>query len=142
MQIKVIRKEFTSTSTIGELSIDGTFFCYTLEDVVRDKNNDGDLDDKDEAKVYGKTAIPKGKYEVIINYSNRFKQQMPLLLNVKGFEGIRIHKGNTDVDTHGCLLLGKSKSKDFIGLSNVAYSEFMAMLNKATKGSKITIEIV
>lgn len=133
MQIKVIRKEFTDKSTIGELFIDNNFFCYTLEDKVRPIN---------EPKVYGQTAIPKGKYEVIINYSNRFKQQMPLLLNVQGFEGIRIHKGNTDADTHGCILLGKSKSKDFIGLSNVAYNEFMTMLNKATKQGKITIEIV
>jgi len=133
MEIKVVRKEFTEKSTIGELFIDNNFFCYTLEDKVRAET---------EAKVYGQTAIPKGKYEVIINYSNRFKQQMPLLLNVKGFEGIRIHKGNTDVDTHGCLLLGKSKSKDFIGLSNLAYNEFMMMLKKATKGEKITIEIV
>ena len=133
MQVKVIRKEFTDKSTIGELFIDNNFFCYTLEDKVRAIN---------EPKVYGQTAIPKGKYEVIINYSNRFKQQMPLLLKVQGFEGIRIHKGNTDVDTHGCILLGKSKSKDFIGLSNVAYNEFMTMLNKATKQGKITIEIV
>ena len=142
MQIKLVRKEFTNKSTIGELSIDGTFLCYTLEDVVRDKNNDGDLDDKGETKVYGQTAIPKGKYEVIINYSERFKQQMPLLLNVKGFEGIRIHKGNTDVDTHGCILLGKSKSKDFIGLSNLAYNDFMNILKKATKNEKIFMEIV
>lgn len=142
MNLKLTRKEFTSESTIGQLEIDGNFFCYTLEDVVRDKNNDGDLDDKGEEKVYGKTAIPKGKYEVIINYSERFKQQMPLLLNVKGFEGIRIHKGNSAVDTHGCILLGKSKSKDFIGMSNLAYNEFMTALKKATKGEKIFIEIV
>ena len=142
MNLQLIRKEFTSESTIDELFIDGNFFCYTLEDVVRDKNNDGDLDDKGEEKVYGKTAIPKGKYEIIINYSERFKQQMPLLLNVKGFEGIRIHKGNSAVDTHGCLLLGKSKSKDFIGVSNLAYNEFMTTLKKATKGEKIFIQII
>ena len=67
---------------------------------------------------------------------------MPLLLNVKGFEGIRIHKGNSAVDTHGCLLLGKSKSKDFIGVSNLAYNEFMTTLKKATKGEKIFIQII
>lgn len=142
MNLKLTRKEFTSESTIGQLEIDGNFFCYTLEDVVRDKNNDGDLDDKGEEKVYGKTAIPKGKYEVIINYSERFKQQMPLLLNVKGFDGIRIHRGNSAADTSGCVLLGKSKSKDFIGMSNLAYNEFMTMLKKASKGEKIFIEIV
>lgn len=142
MNIQVIRKTFTDRSTIGEMFIDGAFFCYTLEDVVRDKNNDGDLQDKGEQKVYGKTAIPKGKYEVIINYSERFKKQMPLLLNVKGFDGIRIHTGNSDSDTHGCLLLGKSKSKDFIGLSNLAYNEFMATLKKVSKTEKIFIQII
>jgi hypothetical protein len=141
MELKLNRKIFTDKSTIGEMFIDGNFFCYTLEDVVRDKNNDGDLDDTGEKKVYGKTAIPKGKYEVIINYSERFKQQMPLLLNVKGFDGIRIHKGNTDADTHGCILLGKSKSKDFIGLSNLAYNEFMTTLRKVGKNEKIFITI-
>ena len=142
MELKLVRKTFTEVSTIGELSINGTFFCYVLEDKVRDLNNDGDLLDKGEEKVCGKTAIPKGKYEVIINYSERFKQQMPLLLNVKGFEGIRIHVGNTDVDTHGCLLLGKTKGNNFIGESKTAYAQFLAKLKSVSKTEKIFIEIV
>jgi hypothetical protein len=131
MEIKVIRKVFTGESTIGEMSINGTFFCYTLEDVVRTGE-----------KVYGKTAIPKGKYEVIVNYSNRFKQLMPLLLSVPNFEGIRIHTGNKSEDTHGCLLLGEVKGVNFIGQSKVAYGKFMAKLKTAGKSEKIFIEIV
>lgn len=141
MELKVIRKTFTDISTIGELSVNGKFFCYTLEDKVRDSNNDGDLLDKGEEKVYGKTAIPKGKYEVIINYSERFKQQMPLLLNVPGFEGIRIHIGNKSEDTHGCLLLGTQKSKDFISNSKTAYTQFISKLRSLSKTEKIFIVI-
>jgi hypothetical protein len=94
MNVQVIRETFTSNSTIGKMYIGGRFFCYTLEDVDRDKNKDGDLNDIGEQKVYGQTAIPKGKYDVIINMSNRFKVLMPLIQNVPGFEGIRIHNGN------------------------------------------------
>lgn len=116
MEIKVTRKEFTKNSTIGEMSIDGEFFCHTLEDEVRD------------IKVFGETAIPYGRYKVIINMSNRFKREMPLLIDVPLFEGIRIHNGNTDADTHGCILVGLTKSKDFIGMSKVAFQKLMERL--------------
>lgn len=100
MKLQVVRETFTPKSTIGKLYIGGRFFCYTLEDVDRDKNKDGDLNDAGEQKVYGETAIPKGTYKVTLTMSNRFKVVMPLLSNVAGFEGIRIHTGNyagTDV---------------------------------------------
>ena len=107
------------------LFIDGEFFCYTLEDVVR------------EQKIYGKTAIPYGKYEVVITYSPRFQKNMPLLKNVPNFEGVRIHTGNTANDTEGCILVGKSKGYDFIGGSRNAFNELMERI----KGQKLTIEI-
>lgn len=129
MNIEVIRTTKTDKSTIGEMYIDGQFFCHTLEDVVRDK------------KIYGETAIPTGKYEVIVNYSNRFKQQMPLLLNVPNFEGIRIHIGNDSSSTSGCLLIGMTKADNFIGQSKVAYAAFMARLKKVGKTEKIWITI-
>lgn len=116
MEIKVIRKEFTDKSTIGEMFLDGEFFCYTLEDVIR------------EVKVYGETAIPYGRYKVIVNMSNRFKVLMPLLIDVPGFEGVRIHKGNKAIETHGCLLVGLSKDKDFIGMSKIAFEKLMKRL--------------
>ena len=109
MKLKLERKFKGTEYTIGDLFIDGVFFSNILEDTVRgltDKNNDGDFDDKGEGKVYGETAIPAGTYNIIITYSTRFKKYLPLLLDVPGYEGIRIHPGNTAVDTHGCLLPG------------------------------------
>jgi hypothetical protein len=136
MEIKVIRKEFTDLTTIGELSINGVFECYTVEDKIRDLKADGS------GKVYGKTAIPKGRYQVVLTYSDRFKQVMPLLINVPFFEGIRIHPGNKNEDTHGCLLVGTAKSKDLISNSKIAYQKLFDKLNKANKKEKIFIEIV
>ena len=135
MKLKVIRKEFTDLSTIGELSVNGVFECFTLEDKVRDFKADGS------GKVYGKTAIPKGNYEVVLTYSNRFKQVMPLLLNVPYFEGIRIHPGNKNEDTHGCLLVGNAKSKDLISNSKIAYQKLFDKLKAVSKTEKVFIEI-
>ena len=75
--------------------LDGRFGVLHLEDVVRQGE-----------KVPGQTAIPEGIYTVQITFSNRFKRDLPLLLNVPNFEGIRIHPGNTDADTEGCILVG------------------------------------
>lgn len=127
MKIVVVRDTFTENSTIGKMLIDGAFFCYTLEDTIRD------------VKVYGETAIPYGTYKVIINMSNRFKRLMPLLVDVKGFEGVRIHNGNTKEHTHGCILVGSTKSKDFIGDSKTTFNKLMTKLNGQTN---ITLEII
>ncbi|MCE5226770.1 MAG: DUF5675 family protein [Porphyromonadaceae bacterium] len=129
MKLDLIRKEFTEISTIGELLIDGIFYCYTLEDMYREK------------KIKGVTAIPYGKYEVIINFSNRFQKQMPLLLNVKGFEGIRIHSLNTSDQTAGCIGVGFVKGINYIGQSRKAFNELMPILRKALKTGKVFIEI-
>lgn len=139
MNIQVIRETFTPKSTIGKMYIGGRFFCYTLEDVDRDRNKDGDLNDAGEQKVYGETAIPRGKYNVTLIMSNRFKVIMPLLNNVPGFEGIRIHNGNTSEHTHGCILVGESKGLDFIGGSKMAFAKLMDILSKTKE--PITIEI-
>jgi hypothetical protein len=127
MKIVVVRDTFTENSTIGKMLIDGAFFCYTLEDTIRDK------------KIDGETAIPYGTYKVIINMSNRFKREMPLLLNVPNFEGVRIHNGNTKADTHGCILVGATKSKDFIGDSKTTFTKLM---NKLKGETNITLEII
>ena len=119
MELKLKRLHKTDKSTIGELSIDGVFECYTLEDVERD------------VKVYSKTAIPKGEYKVIINQSNRFKKLMPLLLNVPNFEGVRIHSGNKAEDTEGCILVGQTRSLDFIGNSKKAYDKLFKKMQLA-----------
>jgi hypothetical protein len=141
MEIVLQRNIYTNDSTIGELTF-GDKKVFTLEDKVRDINKDGDLDDKGEAKVYGETAIPCGTYQIVITYSNRFKKPLPLLMNVKGFEGIRIHPGNTKADTHGCILLGLNKQSNMITESRSAMSIFMSWLSKTSKKDKIYIKII
>lgn len=142
MDLKLTRETYSPKSTIGALRINGTFFCYTLEDVCRDHNRDGDLNDQGEAKVYGETCIPAGRYQVIINMSNRFKKMMPLLLNVPGFEGIRIHNGNIPKHTHGCPLVGSTKAVDFVGNSVDTFDKLMLRLKMGVKpGEQIWITI-
>jgi hypothetical protein len=136
--LKVIRDTYSKNTTIGRLYINDAFFCDTLEDVCRDLNKDGDLDDKGETKVHGETAIPSGTYKMIIDMSARFKVLMPLLLKVKGFEGVRIHNGNTKEHTHGCILVGLTRNRDFVGQSKEAFRKLMEELSKY-KTYEITI---
>lgn len=126
MKLHLKRLHKTEFSTIGELTVDGLFQCYTLEDKER------------EVKIKSETAIPRGTYKVIINQSARFKTLLPLLLDVPGFEGIRIHPGNTNHDTEGCILVGKTRGTDFIGKSRKAFAELFAKMKLA---ESITITI-
>lgn len=134
MELKLEREEYTSKSTIGRLFVNGLYECHTLEDKDRMLEANG-------TKIKGITAIPRGRYEVIINYSNRFQQYMPLLLNVPQFEGVRIHSGNTSENTEGCILVGNTKDKDFIGESRLAYQNLMKKLKSVEKREKIFITI-
>lgn len=127
MKLSLIRKSRSEDFTLGELSIDGQFFCYTVEDKVRPFGE----------KVFGKTAIPAGTYKVIINMSNHFKKEMPLLLNVPGFEGVRIHSGNTADDSEGCIIIGMVKTENGVGMSRVAFTKLMDKI----KGQELTIDI-
>jgi len=127
MIITVKRFEYGDNYTIGTMAIDGEFYCYTLEDKVRT------------VKIAGETAIPEGTYDVIIDFSNRFQKNMPHILKVPGFEGIRIHSGNTDKDTDGCILVGMDWQKgNFISRSKEAYNGFFTKL-QAAKKAQITI---
>ena len=126
MEIKIKRLHRTENSTIGELSIDGVFECFTLEDKER------------QVKIKSETAIAKGTYKVIINQSNRFKRLLPLFLNVENFEGVRIHSGNSNHDTEGCILVGLTRSQDFIGQSRKAFDK---LFKKMQKAENITITI-
>lgn len=94
-------------------------------------------------KIKGATAIPKGTYDVQITFSNRFQQNMPLLVNVPGFDGIRIHPGNTALDTDGCVLVGMLKMADFIGDSRKAYNQLLPLIQAAInrkESVKITVQ--
>lgn len=131
MKLTVRRLELTGQSTIGRLAVDGVDFCWTLEDVVRAG-----------PKVPGQTAIPAGTYAVRLTMSNRFKRVLPLLMNVPGFEGVRIHPGNTADDTEGCLLVGLGHADDRITDSRAAFDALFARLQAAdARGEDISLEI-
>lgn len=139
MELKLVRVFKSPMYTIGRLYVDGVFECDTLEDTVRDLNKDGDLNDAGESKVFGETAIPYGTYKVIINYSNRFKRDLPRLLNVKEFDGVLIHPGNTAVDTHGCILVGINNAKGRVNNSRITFDKLFAKMKNQTD-IKIMIE--
>jgi len=127
MKLLLKRIAYRPTYTIGKLYIDGEYFCDTLEDPPR------------EVKIMNETAIPKGLYKVIINFSQRFQRMMPLLLDVPGFTGIRIHAGNTAQNTSGCLLVGKNK---IVGQLVESRNVFDALFLLMQHNKPITIEIL
>lgn len=127
------------TYCIGRLYVDGVYFSDTLEDV--DRGLDDTMSEQEilSKKVYGQTAIPTGIYRVILNYSPKYKKVMPLLLNVKGYSGIRIHSGNTDKDTLGCILVGENKVVGKVINSRVKYEALYKRICQAKGDVKITI---
>ena len=130
MHLRVIREPSTVAATMGLLLIDGVFTCWTLEDVVR------------AVKIPGETAIPAGRYDVRLSFSQRFQKTLPELLAVPGFTGIRIHAGNTQADTAGCLLVGRIRASDRVEESKLALMHVMEQLRRATTaGDPITITI-
>ena len=133
MIITLQRKYKLDNCIIGELHTDDNFFvCMTLENLERAE------------KIMGITAIPTGVYSVVINYSEHFDCDMPEVLNVPNFEGIRIHKGNTQEDTHGCILLGMEVDLDSQTLidSKLAFEPFFEMLQKSLCEAHVYLNIV
>lgn len=133
MYIRVNRYKYGKDSTIGRLIINGAIMGYTLEDEVRPVGE----------KVPGETAIPAGEYKIIVDMSTRFKREMPHILDVPNFTGVRIHTGNTDDDTEGCILLGaKVENENFVSGSKVTFDAFFTKLKAAIKaGEECTILI-
>ena len=117
--------------TIGHLYVNDKYLCDTLEDTDRMLTSSMDEETIKKRKVYGQTAIPIGTYKVEITYSPKFKKKLPRLLNVKGFEGILIHSGNTKEDTLGCILVGENKNKESVLNSIQAMSKLMSLIDKA-----------
>lgn len=126
MELLLIRTHTIQNATLGKLYINGLFECYTLEDLER------------EIKIKEQTAIPKGKYKIIITHSNRFNKPLPLLLNVPNFEGIRIHSGSNNNDTAGCILVGTYNVFDTLIESRKAFKRLFKKLQNQTE---ITITI-
>lgn len=141
MIIKVNRYDRNDRRCISRMVLPD-FECYCIEDADRGLTQSMSVSEIKAKKVYGKTAIPTGKYEVVISYSNRFKKLLPLLLNVPGFEGIRIHSGNTAEDSEGCFLPGLNRSFDSVTESRKAMIRVMAAITKALKTEKVYLEVV
>lgn len=134
MELKLNRIFLGSSATIGELYVDGEHIADTLEDRVRPEGE----------KIYGKTAIPEGTYEMVLSYSPRFKKILPEILNVPNFTGIRIHCGNSSADSSGCILVGTwdGEKEDWVSDSKIAFNKLMSLLEEATNNKeKITITV-
>lgn len=127
MLLRIVREDFTPERTIGRLYVDGAEECFVLEDAVREVPGVS----VGEWKVPGRTAIPYGTYQVIINVSARFRRRLPLLLGVPGFDGIRIHPGNTHEDTEGCPLVGKVRTINSVLRSREAFGDLFDKIEAA-----------
>jgi hypothetical protein len=140
MRITLIRIANKPTYTIGKLYIDGVYFCDVLEDV--DRGLDDSMEEKEikTKKIKGQTAIPTGIYTVKITYSPKYKKLMPLIENVKGYQGIRIHSGNTHKDTEGCLLVGKNKEVGKVLESRKTYNALYKILSETKEHIIIDIQ--
>jgi hypothetical protein len=101
MTIYMSRDDCTDRRTLGTMTFDDGFVCQTLEDPVRDG-----------PKVYGDTAIPSGTFKITISRSKKFNKMLPLINDVPGFGGVRIHAGNSVEDTSGCPLVGMERNQD------------------------------
>ena len=124
------------TYTIGRLAINGTYFCDTLEPTWRDIGVG-----RPGRKVMGRTAIPEGRYPLVVTFSPRFKRWLPLLLHVPQFSGIRIHSGNTADDTEGCILPGLNTSRGRVTDSYLWERRMVAELGRRPEGEPVWITV-
>lgn len=130
MKLVLRRDVRTPSFTLGKLQC-GKYELFTCEDAIR------------EVKIPSITAIPFGIYKVIVSFSQRFQKHLPLLLDVPNFSGVRIHSGNTDKDTEGCILVGTTRGKGGVGNSRYAMSLVMDEFEKARiANDNVFIEIV
>ena len=139
MKLRLERGQSAHGATIGQLYVDGAEESWILEDTVREVEGRP----VSEWKQHGSTAIPRGLYNVVITDSVRFKRPLPLLENVEGYSGVRIHPGNTSEDTEGCLLPGRTRTDRTVGESKVAFNQLFQKIKDALdSGDTVSIEIV
>lgn len=140
MKVRIERKWKKDGYTVGRVYIDDVFFCNSMEDKDRGLRQDMSVGEISRLKVDGVTAIPTGKYKVSMTYSPKYKREMPHVMNVKGFTGIRIHSGNTAADSEGCILLGNNNRVGWISNSRETCKRFEQMLINA--GETCDLEII
>ncbi len=143
MRLKVVRHPSVNGATRGTMFVDEAEECFTLEDVVREVVGRP----VSEWKEQNVTAIPRGTYTVKIDYSPHFAAKgspyMPHVLDVPGFTGVRIHRGNSEYDTEGCILVGNVLVGDNrIAGSEVAFNRLVAKLRLAQERVEtITLDV-
>lgn len=150
MKLLLERTDRQPGYTIGQLSIDGRLFCYTLEDVDRQLTSDMTLEEIQSKKQFGKTAIPTGTYTIDMKtVSPKFKDRewakpydgkLPRLVSVPGYEGVLIHVGNTAEDTLGCILVGANCFNGKLTNSTITFHKLMTMLTNSKELITITIQ--
>ena len=132
----------TPTQTINKEKAVPEWFCNTMEPTARKLTSRMPQTVIRRHKIIGKTAIPTGRYRILITRSRQFGRWLPLLLNVKGFEGIRIHAGNKPEDTRGCILLGFNRRKGYVLDSTRCVLTLVKMMTEAiAKGEKVFVEV-
>lgn len=136
MNLEIIRDHFGDTFTLGKLLADGVKVGETCED------KDRHIETGEEEKVYGQTAIPRGRYKVSVTFSNRFQKPMPFIHDVSGFDGVRIHGGNTDADTLGCPLLGSLRTDRGVAKCAAPNARLIALIEAAEeRGEPVWLEV-
>ena len=136
MILRLIREPSIGGATHGSLYIDGHWVCWTLEDTIRE------IAGQPVAtwKVPTHTAIPQGRYPLIITPSVRFQRPLPLVVDVPGFSGVRIHPGNTVADTEGCILVGADRQPQRVLQSRIAFERLFERLRIAPGALWIEID--
>ena len=140
MQVMITRNWKKPDYTIGRIFVNNAFFCNSMEDTDRGLRQGMPLEEIKRLKVYGKTAIPTGTYTILMTYSPKYKKKMPQVMNIPGFEGIRIHPGNTPEDTLGCILPGDNKVKGKVVDSTKRFNQFVNMLLGAGGTAPLVIQ--
>ena len=138
-EVLITRDWKKESYTIGNVYLDGERFANTMEDRDRGLNQDMSLEEIERLKVYGETAIPAGTHEVELTYSRKFKRMLPLIKNVPGFSGIRIHALNTAKDSLGCIGFGDNDKKGWISRSRAYEKKFIEWLREAGGKCRLTI---
>ena len=137
MEITLKRIEMHKDYTVGKIYMDGEYLCDTLEPTRRDIGWG-----RPGKKQAGRTAIPEGRYPVAVTFSPRFERWLPLLLHVSGFEGIRIHAGNTVRDTAGCILPGLYRGNGRLIDSRLWEHRIVRRLGRRPEGEAVWISIL
>ena len=142
MRVTLRRIAFKDKYTIGKVYINNKYFCDSIEDKDRGLYDWQSVEYILEKKIKHETAIPYGMYKLMWSYSPKYKRFMPEVLGVKGFTGIRIHSGNTEEDSSGCILLGFNKKVGMVLDSRKTCKKFDAIIEEYyKKGEPMTIEV-